>query len=87
MAILTYLFKYRPYMTVWVVCSVFTGIKEHDFSVVVACILLAAVPAMIKKGLWTLNQLTTLWNSLDERRFGSAPRGRFTEYFEEYMKR
>lgn len=90
MAILTYLFKYRPYMTVWVTCCVlvgiYEGIKELNIYSFVVCMLFAFVPTVIKKILLTISRIGGP-NRYDEKLLGRAPRGRFTNYIEEYLKK
>ncbi|MEJ8735346.1 MULTISPECIES: hypothetical protein [Mediterraneibacter] len=89
MAILTYLFKYRPYMTVWVATGIIVGIsesiKKQSIESFVVCIFFVSIPALIKKALWLLNELTTPWNDLDAQRYGRGPRGRFINYIDEYL--
>ena len=84
----SYLFKYRPYITVWIVCCIGVGIcesiKDHDIGRLIACALFAFVPLIIKRILLMISRIGGR-NRYDDKFFGIAPKGRFTSYMDNYM--
>jgi hypothetical protein len=88
MAVFSYLYKYRPYMTVWVICCLGVGayesIKQHDIDELLACVIVMLVPTAIKKILLTISRIGG-GNIYDEKLLGRGPRGRFINYIDEYL--
>lgn len=88
--ILSYLYKYRPYITVWIVCCIGVGIceniKDHDIGRLIACALFAFVPLIIKRILLMISRIGGR-NRYDDKFFGIAPKGRFMNYMNQYMSR
>ena len=89
MALLSYLYKYRPYMTVWVtvfvVGGVYQSIKEQTIDVLIACIIFMVIPVAIKRVLLAINWIGGKRNRYDDKLLGVAPKGRFTNYIIEYL--
>ena len=86
--ILSYLYKYRPYMTVWIICcagaGIYESIKDRSVSKLIVCMIFAAIPAAIKRILLMISRIGGR-NRYDERFLKIAPRGRFTSYMDNYM--
>ena len=88
--IIKYLMHYRPYMTAWVTICVFYaivgGIRKGSMVTFVLLLLLAAVPAMIKRLMLAISRIGGT-NIYDEEAFGKGPRGRMKNYLIEYITR
>lgn len=86
--ILSYLYKYRPYITVWVICcagaGVYESIKDQNIGKLIACMVFAFAPVVIKRILFTISRIGGR-NRYDEKFLRIAPRGRFTSYMDNYM--
>lgn len=86
--ILSYLYKYRPYITVWVICCVGAGvyesIKGQNIGKLIACMVFALAPVVIKRILFAISRIGG-GNRYDEKFLRIAPRGRFTSYMDNYM--
>lgn len=86
--ILSYLYKYRPYMTVWIICcagaGIYESIKDQNISKLIVCMIFALLPAIIKRILLMISRIGGR-NRYDERFLKIAPRGRFTSYMDNYM--
>ena len=91
MATASYLYKYRPYMTVWVICciggGVYESIETHNAASLAACIVFMLVPVAIKKVLLTISRIGGEYNEYDEKLLGRGPKGRFINYIEKYLKK
>ncbi|MEJ8735111.1 hypothetical protein [Mediterraneibacter sp. ICN-202921] len=89
MAVFSYLYKYRPYMTAWVICCLGVGacesIKQHDIDALLACVIVMLVPTVIKKILLTISRIDGERNEYDEEFLRVAPKGRFINYINEYL--
>ena len=59
--ILSYLYKYRPYMTVWIICcagaGIYESIKDRSVSKLIVCMIFAAIPAAIKRILLMISRI------------------------------
>ena len=88
--VISYLFKYRPYITVWIVCCIGTGIHEsiadHDVGRLIACALFAFAPLIIKRILLMISRIGGR-NRYDDKFFGIVPKGRFMNYMNQYMSK
>ena len=88
--IISYLFKYRPYITVWIVCCIGAGIyesvKDQDIGRLIACTLFAFAPVIIKRILLMISRVGGR-NRYDDKFFGIAPKGRFMDYMNQYMSK
>ena len=88
-AIFSYCMKYRPYMTawtiVWLFAGIWTSISKQSIAGIVIALDLYCDSDRFKKGLWLLNHALTPWNSRDAKAFGRAPRGRYTDFLDEYL--
>lgn len=86
--ILSYLYKYRPYMTVWIICcagaGIYESIKDRSVSKLIACMIFALVPVIIKRMLLMISRVGGR-NRCDDKFFGIAPKGRFMNYMNNYM--
>lgn len=86
--ILSYLYKYRPYITVWVICcagaGIYESIKDQNISKLIVCMIFALVPVIIKRILLMISRIGGR-NRYDERFLKIAPRGRFMSYMDNYM--
>lgn len=86
--ILSYLYKYRPYMTVWIICcagaGIYESIKDRSVSKLIACMIFALAPVLIKRILLMISRIGGR-NRYDERFSKIAPRGRFMSYMDNYM--
>lgn len=86
--ILSYLYKYRPYMTVWIICcagaGIYESIKDRSVSKLIACMIFALAPVLIKRILLMISHIGGR-NRYDERFLKIAPRGRFMSYMDNYM--
>lgn len=86
--ILSYLYKYRPYITVWIACCIGAGIyesiKDQNIGKLIVCMIFAAIPAAIKRILLMISRIGGR-NRYDERFLKIAPRGRFMSYMDNYM--
>lgn len=86
--ILSYLYKYRPYITVWVICcagaGIYESVKDQNISKLIACMIFALLPVIIKKILLMISRIGGR-NRYDEKFLKIAPRGRFMSYMENYM--
>lgn len=85
---LSYLFKYRPYITVWIACYMASGIYEsienRDIGYLIVCVVPAFAPVVIKKILLMISRING-HNAYDDEFFGIAPKGRFIDYLDDYM--
>lgn len=88
--VISYLFKYRPYITVWIVCCIGAGIYEsiadHDVGRLIACTLFALAPVLIKRILLMISRIGGR-NRYDDKFFGIAPKGKFMNYMNQYMRK
>ena len=88
--ILSYLYKYRPYMTVWIICcagaGIYESIKDRSVSKLIVCMIFAAIPAAIKRILLMISRIGGR-NRYDDKFFGIAPKGRFMNYMNRYMSK
>lgn len=86
--VISYLFKYRPYITVWIACCIGVGIyesiKDRDIGGLIACTLFAIVPVIIRKILIMISRIGGS-NRYDEKFLGIAPKGRFMDHMDNYM--
>lgn len=86
--VISYLFKYRPYITVWIACCIGVGIyesiKNRDIGSLIACALFALAPVIIKKILLMISRIGG-YNRYDEKLLGIAPKGRFMNHMDNYM--
>lgn len=86
--VISYLFKYRPYITVWIACCIGAGIyesmKDRDIGSLIACALFALAPVIIKRILLTISRVGG-HNRYDEKFLGIAPKGRFINHMDNYM--
>ena len=86
--VISYLFKYRPYITVWIVCFIGAGIcesvKDHDIGGLIACTLFAFATLIIKRILLMISRIV-VHNRYDEKLLGIAPKGRFMNHMYNYM--
>ena len=85
---LSYLYKCRPYITVWIVCcigmGIYESIKDRSVSKLIACMIFALAPVLIKRILLMISRIGGR-NRYDERFLKIAPRGRFMSYMDNYM--
>ena len=90
-AVLSYLYKYRPYMTVWVICCLGCGtyesIKYHEIDKLIACMIVMVIPTVIKMILLGIGRIGGERNEYDDKFFHVAPEGRFTNYIMEYLEK
>ena len=90
-ATLSYLYKYRPYMTVWVICclgcGVYESIKHHEIDKLIVCVVVMMIPTVIKMILLGIGRIGGERNKYDDKFFRVAPRGRFANYIMEYLEK
>lgn len=90
-AVLSYLYKYRPYMTTWVVIFIVGGIyeslKQMSIEPLIAFILVLLTPIAIKRILLAISRFGGEINPGDEKLLRVAPRGRFINYVVDYLKK
>ena len=86
--VISYLFKYRPYITVWIACCIGVGIyesiKDRNIGSLIACALFALAPVIIKRIMLMISRIGG-HNRYDEKFFGIAPKGRFMDHMDNYM--
>lgn len=86
----SYLLKYRPYVTVWVICcigvGIYGGIQKQSAAPLTACLIFALVPAAIRGLLLVMSRIGGR-NRYDEELLKIAPRGRFMDYMNQYTKK
>lgn len=86
--ILSYLYKYRPYITAWIICcagaGIYESVKDQNISKLIVCMIFALLPVIIKKILLMISRIGGR-NRYDERFLKIAPRGRFMSYMDNYM--
>lgn len=86
--VISYLFKYRPYITVWIACCIGAGIyesiKDRDIGSLIACALFSLAPVIIKRILLTISRVGGR-NRYDEKFLRIAPKGRFINHMDNYM--
>ena len=90
-AVLSYLYKYRPYMTVWVICclgcGIYESIRHHEIENLIACVIVMVIPTVIKKLLLGIGRIGGERNEYDDKFFHVAPEGRFANYIMEYLEK
>ena len=88
--VLSYLFKYRPYISTWIACCIGVGIyesiKNHRIESLIACALFAFIPIIIKRILLIISRISN-HNRYDDESLGIAPKGRFMNYMDNYIKK
>lgn len=86
--VISYLFKYRPYITVWIACCIGAGIyesiKDRDIGSLIACALFSLAPVIIKRILLTISRVGGR-NRYDGKFLRIAPKGRFINHMDNYM--
>lgn len=90
-AVLSYLYKYRPYMTAWVICflgaGIYASIRERDAQALAACMIFMMVPFVIRWILIGIGRIGGERNAYDDQFFRVAPKGRFVDYMNQYMEK
>lgn len=85
---LSYCLKFRPYMAIWMffctLAGVCTAIQKREVFALVIDLVLAFIPAVLKKIILIVSRIGGV-NQYDEKRFGKKPRGRFVKYLRDYV--
>ncbi len=85
---LSYCLKFRPYMAIWMffctLAGVCTAIQKREVFALVIALVLAFIPAVLKKIILIVSRIGGV-NQYDEKRFGKKPRGRFVKYLRDYV--
>lgn len=86
--VFSYCLKFRPYMAIWMffctLAGVCTAIQKREVFALVIALVLAFMPAVLKKIILIVSRIGGV-NQYDEKRFGKKPRGRFVKYLRDYV--